>query len=207
MERTGRPRDPQIDHAVLDATVAVLSEVGYARLTLEAVARHAGTTKPSIYRRWPNRQELVLNALIRRLGLVVSRVPDTACVVCDLVAGVDVLLTAYRRMPPGALGSLLADCAGQPKLHEKFMTSLFEPPRHAVGEVVDRAQARGDLRADLDRETAVDLLGALVHYRALFGHASTDADAVRAAVTTLLGGIAIDYTALVNRKHQHESLV
>jgi AcrR family transcriptional regulator len=63
-----RPRDPQIDAAVLRATVAALGESGYARLTLD-VARLTGTTTPAIYRRWEGRQRLVLAALGSRLGL------------------------------------------------------------------------------------------------------------------------------------------
>jgi hypothetical protein len=57
--RAGRPRDRQIDVAVLTATLAVLDKSGYGGLTLEQVARDAGTTKPAIYRRWPTRQQLV----------------------------------------------------------------------------------------------------------------------------------------------------
>lgn len=204
MERTGRPRDPHIDDAVLNATVDVLSQVGYARLTLEAVARRAGTTKPAIYRRWRSRQDLVLAALERRLGSSVSRTPDSGCVVCDLIASAGVFLTAFRRMPPGVLGALFADCAGQSDLRTAFATRLIEPPRLAVGEMVDRAKARGDLRGDLDRELVVDLLGALVHYRALFGHASTDTDEVEALVTVLLRGMSADYTELAGRKLDHK---
>jgi AcrR family transcriptional regulator len=201
-----RPRDPHIDGAVLDATVEELSLVGYARLRLEAVARRAGTTKPSIYRRWPSRQDLVLAALVERLGAGAIRAPDSGCVVCDLVGGVDVFVAAFRRMPAGALGALLTDCAGQPGLRAAFMRKLFEPPRSVVGRMVDRAKARGDLRADLDRELAVDLLGALVHYRALFDHASTDREAAEGAVVTLLRGMAADYGELAGRKigHEHE---
>jgi AcrR family transcriptional regulator len=198
MERTGRPRDPHIDAAVLDATVEVLDEVGYARLTLEMVARHAGTSKPSIYRRWPDRQHLVLAALERQLGE--PRPPDSGCVVCDLVAGAGVFLTACKRMPAGVLGSLLADCAGRPELRTEFMARLFAPPRRAVGDAVDRARARGELRADLDRELAVDLIGSLVHYRALFGHAPADTPAMAVAVTTLLRGMA----ATRIRDHGHD---
>jgi AcrR family transcriptional regulator len=190
MERTGRPRDPHIDGAVLDKTVEVLSQVGYARLTLEEVARRAGTTKPSIYRRWPSRQHLVLAALVRRLGIDATRVPDNGCVLCDLIGGIDMFVTVFRRVPPGVLGAVLADCAGQPGLRTTFMSKLFDKPRYAIGEMVDRAKARGDLRADLDRELAVDLLDSFVHHRVLFGHASTDGEAVAGAVTTLLRGMA-----------------
>ena len=66
--RAGRPRDHQIDGAVLSAALAVLDRSGYVRLSLEEVARRAGTTKPAIYRRWPGRQRLVLAALGERLG-------------------------------------------------------------------------------------------------------------------------------------------
>ena len=68
MTSAGRPRDPQIDAAVLKATIEVLDESGYGGFTLEDVARRAGTTKPAIYRRWGNRQRLMLDALGKRLG-------------------------------------------------------------------------------------------------------------------------------------------
>lgn len=201
-----RPRDPHIDGAVLDATVEELSLVGYARLRLEAVARRAGTTKPSIYRRWPSRQDLVLAALVDRLDAGEIRVPDSGCVLCDLVNGIGVFVAAFRQVPAGSLGALLADCDGRPGLRAMFMRELFEPPRAAIGEMVDRAKARGDLRADLDRELAVDLLGALVHYRALFGHAPMDGQAVVGAAVALLRGMAAGYGELAGRKgrHQHD---
>lgn len=203
MERTGRPRDPHIDGAVLDAVAEVLARVGYARLTMEEVARRAGTTKPAIYRRWPKRQELVLKALARRLAAHAMTVPDSGCVVCDLGDAVRVFLTAYQRMPPGVLGALHTDCAGQPALRAAFMMTLFEPPRRVVGDVVDRAKARGDLRADLDLDLAVDLLGSFVFYRVLFDHAPTDDAAIAAAVAMVLRGAATDFAELARRKFGH----
>ena len=98
--RVGRPRDPQIDSAVLDATLAVLDGSGYARLTVEEVARRAGTTKPAVYRRWPTRQLLALEALRVRLGDV--RAPDTGCTLCDLDECLKLFVRAFRRIPPGS---------------------------------------------------------------------------------------------------------
>ncbi|MCA1680167.1 MAG: TetR/AcrR family transcriptional regulator, partial [Actinobacteria bacterium] len=170
-ERVGRPRDPQIDTAVLDATLAVLDEVGYGRLTLEGVARRAVTTKPAIYRRWPGRQRLVLAALGLRLGE--ARAPDTGCTLCDLDECLKVFVAAFKRMPPGVLGPLFADCVGDRELRAVFMETLFEPPRSAVKRTLDRAHARGDLRDAVDRDLILDLLGSLIFYRALFGHAPT----------------------------------
>ncbi|MFI0419540.1 TetR/AcrR family transcriptional regulator [Spongiactinospora sp. 9N601] len=193
--RAGRPRDPHIDASVLRATLAVLDDIGYARLTLEEVARRADTTKPAIYRRWRTRQHLVLDALASRLGG--AEAPDTGCTLCDLNEGINVFVAAFRRIPPGVLAPLFADCSAVPELRGAFMRTLFDPPRAAVARMLDNAQARGDLRGDIDRDLALDMLGSLVHYRALFGHAAISADDVQHAVEALLGGIAADYPALV----------
>src|ERR671922_1307770 len=153
--RVGRPRDREIDSAVLDATLAVLDQSGYGRLTLEEVARRAGTTKPAIYRRWPNRQRLVLAALGRRLGD--SRAPDTGCTLCDLDECLRLFVAGFRRMPADVIAALFADWAGDRALRAAFMATLFEPLRAAVKETLERAHARGDLRDDVDRDLVLDL--------------------------------------------------
>lgn len=191
----GRPRDPAIDQALLQAALALLDEVGYAHLTLEAVARRAGTTKPTIYRRWDTLPELLLDALAARLGEL--EVPETDCTICDLSDAIKLHVAAFERMPPDALASLLADCNQDPKRRAAFMTALFDPPRHAVGRALDSAIARGDLREDVDRDLLLDLLASLVHYRALFGHASTSDAEVERAVHALLRGVAVDYQRLL----------
>ncbi len=193
--RAGRPRDTQIDAAVLDATLVTLDDSGYGGLTLEEVARRAGTTKPAIYRRWPNRQRLVLAALGRRLGE--TRAPDTGCTLCDLDECLKLFVAAYRRMPPDVIAPLFADCASDRDLRAAFMTALFDPPRAAVKETLDRAHARGDLRDGVDRELILDLIGSLIHYRTLFGHAPTTDAEIERAVEALLQGIAGDYPALL----------
>lgn len=200
---TGRPRDPLIDAAVLDATLAVLDEAGYGRLTIEEVARRASATKPAIYRRWPTRQHLALAALAQRLGD--SQVPDTGCTLCDLGEGIGVFLAAFRRIRPGVLAALFADCAGVPELREAFLATLFEPPRAVVGQMLHRAVARGDLRADVDTGLVLDMLSSLVHYRVLFGHAPTTDEEVEQAVEALLSGIAVDYPRLVEHSRALEA--
>jgi AcrR family transcriptional regulator len=198
--RVGRPRDRQIDAAVLKATLAALGESGYGRLTFEDVARRAGTTKPAIYRRWPSRQRLVLAALGQRLGG--ARRPDTGCTLCDLDECLKVFVAAFRRLPPGVIGPLFADCAGDRDLRAVFMTTLFDPPRAAVRQTLERAHARGDLREDVDLELILDLIGSLVHYRALFGHAPTSDVEIERAVEALLQGIATDYPRLLEHSRR-----
>jgi AcrR family transcriptional regulator len=199
-ERGGRPRDPAIDAALLEATLAVLDDVGYQRFTLDAVARVAGTTKPAIYRRWPTRQQLVLAALGQRVGAAAA--PDTGCTLCDLDDCLKVFVAAFRRMPPGVLGALYADCAGDDALRQTFMETLFDPPRDAVRETLERAHRRGDLRPDVDRDLLLDMAGSLIHYRALFDHAPTTDAEIERAVETLLRGVAADYPRLLEHSRR-----
>jgi Tetracyclin repressor-like, C-terminal domain len=142
----------------------------------------------------------VLAALGTRLGQ--ARAPDTGCTLCDLDECLRVFVAAFRRMPPGVVGSLFADCAGDPELRAAFMTTLFDPPREAVRETLKRAHARGDLRHDVDLELILDLIGSLVHYRSLFGHAPTSDVEIERAVDALLQGIATDYPRLLEHSRR-----
>jgi AcrR family transcriptional regulator len=196
----GRPRDPEIDTAVLKATIAVLSESGYGGFTLEDVARRAGTTKPAIYRRWGNRQRLMIDALSGRLGAI--RAPSTGCTLCDLDECLKLFVRAFRRLPPGVIGPLWVDCAEDPELRAAFLIAVFEPPRVAVRETLERALGSGDLREDVDVEMIVDMVGSLIYYRALFGHASTSDLEIERAVEALLGGIAVDYERLLDHSRR-----
>jgi hypothetical protein len=137
----------------------------------------------------------VLAALSERLGE--ARAPDTGCTLCDLDESLRVFVGAFRRMPPGVIGPLFADCAGDRELRAAFMTALFDPPRAAVRETLDRAHARGDLRDDVDLDLILDVIASFIHYRALFGHASTSNVEIERAVEALLQGIATDYPRLL----------
>ncbi|NUS74492.1 MAG: TetR/AcrR family transcriptional regulator [Corynebacteriales bacterium] len=196
----GRPRDTHIDLAILEAALALLDKKGYAGLVLEEVARQAETTKPAIYRRWGSRQNLALAALGMRLEGI--QTPDTGCTICDLNEGLNIFVAAFQRIRPEILGPLHAACAAEPELHRTFMTTLFEPPRRSVLRMLETATARGDLRPDLDIELVLDMLGSLVHYRALFGHAALETSDVENAVAALLSGIATDYPALVEHSRE-----
>lgn len=100
----GRPRDPRIVGAVLEATVEMLGESGYAELSVDAIARRAGTSKPAIYRRWPSKAHLVHEAVFP-LGEL-TELPDTGSIGGDVRAMVrrsaDVLTTPPR--VPRSLG-------------------------------------------------------------------------------------------------------
>jgi hypothetical protein len=82
------------------------------------------------------------------------------------------------------------------------MTTLFDPPRAAVKETLDRAHEHRDLREDVDRDLILDLIGSLVHYRTLFGHARTTDAEIERVVEALLQGIAADYPRLLEHSRR-----
>jgi AcrR family transcriptional regulator len=191
----GRPADPAISSAALAAALEVLDEKGYSNLSVDEVARRAGTTRPSLYRRWSSRQDLALDALAQRLHAVES--PDTGCTICDLNEAIGAFFATVEGLRPDTLPALLADCADDPALHERFMSTLLDPARAAVERTLQSAVARGDLRRDLDVGLTLDWLASWVYYRFMFSRSHTDAAAIEQAIETLLQGIAADYPALV----------
>ena len=191
----GRPRDRHIDEAVIAAALAIQEEKGYSGVSLEAVARRAGTSRPAIYRRWPGRAPLVLAAVADRLD--VPTPPDTGCTLCDMGESFNVFLAAYRTIRPEVLSALYAECAPDPDLRRRYLATVVEPARHAVGRTLDRATARGDLRAGVDRELLLDIVGSLVQYRAMFGREHLSDAEADSAIETLLRGAAADYDALL----------
>lgn len=198
----GRPRDTQIDDALIAATLGMLDEKGYWEISVEAVARAAGTSKPAVYRRWSGRPALVLAALADRLD--VPTPPDTGCTLCDIDESFGIFLAAYRTISPESLGSLYAECAQDPELRAEFTRTLIEPARTAVARSLDRAIARGDLRESVDRELLLDMVASLVHYRALFGPEHLSRKDAGDAMEILLQGAAADYARLLAHSEQLE---
>lgn len=191
----GRPRSRQIDDALITATLEILNEQGYPGVSLEAVAKRAGTSRPAIYRRWSGRTPLVLAAVAARLDIPTP--PDTGCTLCDIDESFNVFLAAYRTIRPEVLSALYADCAPDPELRTQYLATIIEPARTAVGHTLDRAVSRGDLRETIDRDLLLDIVGSLVHYRAMFSPEHLrDAEAGH-AIEVLLQGAAVDYPALV----------
>ncbi|MFJ2609226.1 TetR/AcrR family transcriptional regulator [Streptomyces sp. NPDC091279] len=165
----GRKKDPQIDAAVLRATLELLAETGYAATTISQVAARVGVYRPAIYRRWPSKQHLVAEALASALGP--EPTPDTGDLRADLRAGVGTLVDALTSTSLSrVLPALVADLAQQPELRREFLDSVFRSRRSSTARRLRAAADRGDIRADFDMEFVLDALAAPVYYRALFGH-------------------------------------
>ena len=153
----GRPRDPRIDGAVLRATVELLGETGYAGLLVSAIAERAATSKPAIYRRWPSKAHLVHEAVFP-IGAA-TEIPDTGSLPEDLremVCRTVAFLTtpAARAALPGLVGEMAAD----PTLHSALLQRFAGIIGGGLAELLERAAARGEVRADA---TAAELASQL----------------------------------------------
>ena len=186
----GRPRSADADRAILRATVDLLADEGYAGVTMEGVAAKAGVGKATVYRRWPSKSALVVDAIsaCRDVGW---QPPDTGSARDDLLAFVrgfgDVLRSsdAGRVMP-----ALVAELARSPELAATFRDGFVQPRRARVLEAVGRGVERGEVRPDVDAELVADAVVALLQHRFLVTEMEIDDDLPERLLDMLWRGIA-----------------
>ncbi len=155
--RPGRPRDPGYDKAILDAALEILMEKGYAGLTIDGVAARTGVGRPTIYRRWASKPELVIAALAQGIGL--SPTPDTGVLREDLLAFArDQLRMMNAPQSRRVTAGLVADLVADPDLAETYFSEYVEPRRSTVWRALERGIQRGELRADADFSLIYDLV-------------------------------------------------
>jgi AcrR family transcriptional regulator len=151
-----RPLDPAVDDAIAEATFGLLREQGFAAMTIEAVAQAAGVGKPAIYRRFRDKPTLVAAVIARQLP-VLER-PDLGDTRAELwramQGGFPGDAPAYVRL----IGGLIAEERRHPELIAAFRETVLTPRRAIVQELIERGQARGDIRASIEPVAALDAL-------------------------------------------------
>jgi AcrR family transcriptional regulator len=133
---------------------------------MEQVRARAGVGKATLYRRYGSKQDLV-TAAIRHLNQPLE-LPDTGSVHADVLGFARSLSAGAERVESASFAArLLAESAGDSEMHAIFFENLVAPRRAAVGEALRRGVARGELRADLDIELAIDVVTGPWVYRLL----------------------------------------
>ena len=154
-QSAGRPRSEEAHQAILDATLELLVEVGFSALTVEGVASRAGVGKATIYRRWPSKLPLVVEAFGQLPGFEEA---DTGSVAEDLEQMLRGYIQVFNSTP---LASVLPSLAGE-RAHNPELSAVFDPVskkrRQPLLRAIERGIARGELPADLDAELAADLV-------------------------------------------------
>jgi AcrR family transcriptional regulator len=140
------------------------ARVGYAALSLERVAKNAGAGKAALYRRWSSKL-VMATALLSKLGLTLFELPDTGSLEADLLAFLLSLRRVLRhRIIQRVTLDLLAEIGREPAL-EAAIRPFQEARRKRVKTLIDRAIARGEVPAAIDRETAADFMVSALYWR------------------------------------------
>jgi len=157
----GRPRDAGADEAILAATIELLGDGGIARLSMDHVAKRAGVGKATIYRRWPSKEQLVVDALSSTPTL---EVPDTGTVRGDLIAYAE-RLAEIAAMPTTDVLPHLIEAAVYDERLRRSLNDYSRSRQRALRAILKRGYERGELVDEDDREMIVDVLMGAFFYR------------------------------------------
>jgi AcrR family transcriptional regulator len=155
--RPGRPRDPDTHEAILEAARALLLEDGYHRLTFEAVARAAETSRSTVYRWWPSRGALVLEAAAEHIRI--DPVPDTGDSVEDLRIAIRQLITTFTDPLAGVvIMAAIANLDDDLHMATTFREDVVYPWRSSATDAIRRAIELGYLPADTDAQFILNVI-------------------------------------------------
>jgi AcrR family transcriptional regulator len=165
-DRRGRRRGEALDQAIREAVMALVSESGAGAVSMEAVAARAGTSKPVLYRRWPNRAALLRDVLV---PMAMDAIPhaDTGSYRGDMLA----ILQGWADFfggPQGVIGpAVVGAMPHDPELAEAFRGGVIAWRKQAMAETIARGIARGEVRSDVRVDIARELGQAVLWHRFL----------------------------------------
>jgi AcrR family transcriptional regulator len=184
----GRPRSAQADQAIIDAIVDLLVDRGYREVTIEAVAARAGVAKTTIYRRWPSKAEMVVEAIsaCKKDCLDVESCTGKT-IACSLV-GMLSMLSCSR--VARILTGLTVEMAHNEELAVAVREGLLKPNREVVLAMLQRGIDTGEFRPDVNLEVVADLLVGPTFFRILVSGAEVTPELASDTVDLVLRGIS-----------------
>ena len=188
LKSRGRQRSSESEQAILTATLQLLKEKPLRDITIEAIARKAGVGKMTIYKWWPSKAYVALDAFRKTMNKMVV-IPDTGDAERDLTELLHSIMRFYSSSTGRIFGQFLAESQSDPKFAALFRERFLKPRREAAGEVLDRAIKRGEIDHTLDREVVLDLIFGPMVLRLMVGHGSLNKPDADAMISTLLRGI------------------
>ncbi len=185
----GRPRGPPLMDAVLACTLDELARAGVDGLSVDRVARAADVNKTSIYRRWPTREALAAAAFERVLVDVEVRLPDTGSLRGDLRAALALIAGAMTSSPGRALARTAFAASLAPEL-ASLVARQTRRTRGPVHDVVARARARNEWRADAPTDVVLTMMTGAVFHRVLVERRSPSATWLDALASLVVRAVA-----------------
>lgn len=187
-KKLGRPRSEKTKNAVLSAAYELLLENGFGAVTIEKIAERAGVSKATIYKWWPNKAAVILDAFFDA-AVVRLPVPDTGSVINDMIIQVNNLANFLISPEGKVINEIIAEGQSDLKLAEAYRTMYFKPRRLDSRYILERGISRGELKEDLDIELVIDLIFGPLFYRLLITGDEIDKDFVDNTVSYVLKGV------------------
>ena len=188
--RRGRPRSEKAREAILTAAADLLLARGLGAVSMDAVAERAGVSKATIYRWWPSKETLALDALHHEWADARPRRRETGSLRADLLSLLRPWVRLIGERPYGrVIAALIAEAQADPPFAEQYRERFVEPRRAQARPILTQAIERGELPATTDVELALDLLYGPLYHRLLHGHAPLSERFLRDLVDTVLAGL------------------
>ncbi len=186
----GRPRSEKARQAILGAAAELLLDRGMTAVSMDAVAERAGVSKATIYRWWPSKETLALDALYTGWAAARPYPRDTGSLRGDLLS----LLRPWARLassrPYGrVIAALITEAQTDPAFAAEYRQRVVEPRREQARAIFRRAIERGEIPANTKIEVALDLLYGALYHRLLHGHAPLNDRFAQEVIDMVLGGI------------------
>ncbi len=179
-------RSQKSHRAILDAALDLCAEQGYGNVTVEAIAARAGVSKKTIYRWWPTKGAVVLEALHESGGDAMA-LPDTGDIVADLQAQLEILNEFMTGRRGGAYTGLIAESQHDERLAHALADRFIRPRNEVTLARLRTAQEQHQLASDVDLPLLVERLYGPVHYRILLHLGPYSPNAIRSLITETLG--------------------
>ncbi|WP_213738021.1 TetR/AcrR family transcriptional regulator [Bradyrhizobium sp. dw_411] len=174
-KQLGRPRSETSRIAILEATMALLDKTSVRDITIEAIAREAGVGKVTIYRWWPTKIHLVVDAFMETM-LPQTPFPESDAKFGAFAHHLAVLVKKYRGKYGRIVGEIIAEGQFDRDALTYFREALLTQRRAAARDIVDNAKTRGEIDNEIETDILVDALYGPIYYRLLLGHQPLDAD-------------------------------
>lgn len=188
-KKCGRPRSVEVHQAVLDAANSLLQERGFKATTLEAIAERAGASKVTIYRWWPNKAAVVMDAFMLAMRERMPY-PETISPLADLRTHMMAFCRVLSAQPGTIVASLIAESVFDEELKEALRTRWLAPRREEAMSHLERAVQMGEMRADVDFEVVLDALYGPLYHRLVVRRAPLTPELAEKVWTIVVQGLA-----------------
>jgi AcrR family transcriptional regulator len=184
-------RSERARNAVLDAATSLMLEHGPNAVTVDQIAALSGVSKTTIYKHWPNKIAVTIDAFAAHMAEEVPR-PDTGSTRKDLTEQVRAVCAFYASAAGRIFAQLVGEVQTDPDGAGMFLDRFLAGRRQAVRELWERGVRRGDIRPGVDVEIGIDVLFGPAIFRLMTGHAPLDPTAARAIADAALDGLLVD---------------